>query len=117
MRFLVKDGRLIPIRGKENSLPISQIQTIPQPLLNPNFPFNPDLQTLLSGKQLILNNLPHTLEEIQTHYENGYVTYRKGIEYNRNHPICSRCGNKEAIGLHSFPARSAENDAYIAVNA
>jgi competence protein ComFA len=103
LRFLVKDGRLIPIRGKENSLPISQIQTIPQPLLNSNFPFNPDLQSLLTGKQLILNDLPHTLEEIQTHYENGYVTYRKGIEYNRNHPICSRCGNKDAIWFAQFP--------------
>lgn len=103
MRFRLKGNIISPQRDNENSLPISKIQTIPQPLLNPNFPFNSDLQLLLTGKQLILDDLPFTLEEIQTHYENGYVTYRKGIEYSKNHPICSRCGNKEANWFAQFP--------------
>ncbi|WP_045518226.1 DEAD/DEAH box helicase [Neobacillus niacini] len=103
MRFLLKDNILIPEKNKEYALPISQIQTIPQPSLNPNFPYNPDLQLLLSGKQLLLDDLPFPLDEIQTHYENGYITYRKGIEYSRNKPVCSRCGNKTENWFGQFP--------------
>lgn len=102
MRFYINGKYLVPRIG-EDSLPISQIQTIPQPSLNPNFSFNPELQLLLTGKQLLLDDLPFPLEEIQKHYENGYVTYRKGIEYSKNHPACSRCGNKEENWFAQFP--------------
>jgi len=103
VRFLVKDNGLVPQRDSENSLPISQISAIPQPLLNPTFSYNPNLQLLLTGKQLLLDDLPFPLEEIQKHYENGYITYRKGIEYRRNQPFCSRCGNKEENWFARFP--------------
>ncbi|MBY0146337.1 DEAD/DEAH box helicase [Neobacillus niacini] len=105
VRFHVKDDCLFPVRDKEKetTIPISQIPIIPQPTLNLNFVFNPDLQLLLTGKQLILDDLPFTLEEIQKHYENGYVTYRKGIEYIRGLPVCSRCGNKEENWFAQFP--------------
>jgi competence protein ComFA len=105
LRFLVEDDGIFPFREreKETTKPISKIPTIPQPKLNLNFPFNPDLQLLLTGKQLILDDLPFTLEEIQQHYENGYVTYRKGIEYGRNHSTCSRCGNQEENWFAQFP--------------
>lgn len=94
MRFLVKDNFLVPLKDSKDSLPISRIPTIPQPLLNPTFPYNSNLQLLLTGKQLLLDDLPFSLEEIQEHYENGYITYRKGITFTRNKPFCSRCGNK-----------------------
>src|SRR4051794_35240949 len=103
MRFFVKDDCLIPLKDKKNTLPISQIPNIPQPTLNTAFSFNPQLQVLLTGKQLLLDDLPFPLEEIQNHYENGYITYRKGIEYGRNQPICSRCGNKETQWFAPFP--------------
>ncbi|MDR7078817.1 competence protein ComFA [Neobacillus niacini] len=102
MRFLVKDNYLFPQKGSD-SLPISQISTIPQPCINSNFPYNPDLQLLLTGKQLLLDDLPFPLEEIQHHYENGYITYRKGIEYIKNYPVCCRCGNKAENWFASFP--------------
>jgi competence protein ComFA len=109
VRFLVKDNCLVPLRDSEDSLPISQIPTIPQPLLNPTFPYNPNLQLLLTGKQLLLDDLTFPLEEIQEHYENGYITYRKGIEFRRNKPICSRCGNKADNWFARFPcARCGE---------
>ena len=82
MRFILKEDKLIPVNETtDNSLPISRIATIPQPPLNNSFPFNKELQQLLTGKQLLIDDLPFTLEEIQTHYENGYITLRKGIEY------------------------------------
>ncbi|MEH7179440.1 DEAD/DEAH box helicase [Neobacillus vireti] len=102
MRFLVKENYLFPQKSTD-SLPISQIPTIPQPPLNFNFPYNSKLQLLLTGKQLLLDDLPFPFEEIHNHYENGYITYRKGIEYYRNKRFCSRCGNKEIQWFAEFP--------------
>ena len=114
MRFIVTEDRLIPGKSKtENSHRISHIPAIPHPPLNPTFPYNKELQQLLTGKQLLFDDLPFTLEEIKTHYENGYITLRKGIEYAGKTPICSRCGNKDSKWFASFHcARCGEQCAY-----
>lgn len=102
MRFAIKGKCIVP--QKENSLPISQIPAIPQPPLNKNYSFNPELHQLLTGKQLLLDDIPNPLNsEIQAHYENGYVTYRKGIVYSGKNPVCVRCGNKEPHWFATFP--------------
>jgi competence protein ComFA len=104
MRFIVMEDKLVALKGgSEHSQRISQISTIPQPLLNSAFPYNKDLQQLLTGKQLLFDDLPFTLDEIQTHYENGYITFRKGMDYAEKKPICSRCGNKDPKWFTSFP--------------
>lgn len=103
MRFLVKDGQLFPDAKHRDSLPITQIPMLPQLPFNTKFSFNQDLQMLLSGKQLLLEEIPFHLNEIQTHYQNGYITYRKGIERVRNKLVCSRCGNKDPQLFASFP--------------
>jgi competence protein ComFA len=110
MRFIVMEDKLVALKGSsQHAQRISQIPTIPQPPLNPTFPYNKKLQLLLTGKQLLLDDLPFPLEEIQMHYENGYITYRKGIEYFGKKPICSRCGNKGSKWFASFPcARCGE---------
>ncbi|WP_419955659.1 DEAD/DEAH box helicase [Neobacillus niacini] len=109
MRFLIRDNFITPLKDNKNSLPISQIRTIPQPALNPDYAYNPNLQKLLTGKQLLLEDLPFPIKDIQEHYENGYITYRSGIEYRRNQPSCSRCGNKEENWFAHFPcARCGE---------
>ncbi|MDP4085205.1 MAG: DEAD/DEAH box helicase [Bacillota bacterium] len=112
MRFIVSEDKLIATRNQsEGSMPISKISSIPQPPINPHFPFNQELQLLLTGKQLLLDDLPFPLEEIQAHYENGYSTYRKGIEYVGKKLVCSRCGNKEGRFFASFPcSRCGERD-------
>lgn len=113
MRFLVKDNCLFPQKDHKDSFPITQIQTIPQPALSADYPYDPNLQKLLTGKQLLLDDLPYPIEEIQNHYENGYITYRKGIEYKRNQPHCSRCGNKAENWFARFPcARCGESCLY-----
>ncbi|WP_026575908.1 DEAD/DEAH box helicase [Bacillus sp. UNC438CL73TsuS30] len=105
MRFALKNNILCP--QKEDSLPISSIPNIPQPPPNPNFHFNPELQLLLTGKQLLTDDIP--LKELQVHYEQGYVTYRKGIDYLGKQPICARCGNKDPQWFARFPcARCGE---------
>ena len=113
MRFIIKDGILIREDNEEDSLPITKIPTIPQPPINPNFAYNPDLQQLLTGKQLIIDDIPFTFNEIQTHYQNGYVTYRKGIVYKGKQPICARCGNKDPHWFAAFPcSRCGESCLY-----
>jgi competence protein ComFA len=97
------DDVLIPSSTVEGTLPISKIPVIPQPPLNPNFNYNPELQKLLTGKQLLLDDIPILLDEIQAHYQNGYVTYRKGIEYHGKKLVCARCGNKDAKWFSAFP--------------
>ncbi|WP_413307099.1 DEAD/DEAH box helicase [Bacillus sp. 1P10SD] len=103
MRFIVKDGQLLPDLTHTESLTISKIPMIPQPPTNPLFAYNPDLQKLLCGKQLLFEDLPVQLTEIQTHYQNGYISYRKGITKNGNKLICSRCGNKDQQKFASYP--------------
>ncbi|OLS37833.1 DEAD/DEAH box helicase [Bacillus sp. MRMR6] len=104
MRFERINDKLIPSLCKTNSRPISQFSKIPQFTLNLKYPMNVNLQHLLTGKQLLMDDLPYTLPEIQSHYENGYITYRKGIDYLTNHkPICVRCGNQEQHWFGRFP--------------
>ena len=105
MRFIIKNDMLIPSTStaKGDSLPISQLTSIPQPQLNPNFPYDPDLQQLLTGKQLIPEDIPIPFKKIQTHYENGYITYRKGIHYEGKKPVCTRCGTNDSHWFAAFP--------------
>ncbi|WP_066258889.1 DEAD/DEAH box helicase [Neobacillus drentensis] len=104
MRFVIKNNVLIPGSNTDgNSLPISDIPSIPQPPQNPNFPYNNDLQLLLTGKQLLLEDIPIAFQEVQSHYENGYITYRKGIHYEGKKPVCTRCGNKDPHHFASYP--------------
>ncbi|MDR4949462.1 DEAD/DEAH box helicase [Neobacillus cucumis] len=113
MRFIVEENQLIPTKSDENSFPITQIPTIPQPPLNPAFTFNPDLQQQLTGKQLLLDDLSYSITEIQMHYENGYLTYRKGILKNKKQSICVRCGNRDPQWFAAFPcARCGEECLY-----
>ncbi|MGX6445262.1 DEAD/DEAH box helicase [Neobacillus sp. K501] len=103
MRFHLNIENLVQQKYNENSLPISQIPEIPQPPLNKNYSFDPDFQKLLAGKQLLLDDIPSPLNVIQAHYESGYITYRKGIEYIGKSPVCVRCGNKEHHWFAQFP--------------
>jgi competence protein ComFA len=114
MRYMIQNDKLIPVKTKaENTLPLGKISTIPDLPLNPAFRFTPALQAFLTGKQLLVDELPFTPEEIQSHYENGYVTYRKGIEMIGKRPVCVRCGNKDLSWFAFFPcARCGENCLY-----
>lgn len=114
MRFLVQENQIIAVKNRlENSLPLGKIAVVPQPAINPSFSYHHELQKLLTGKQLLIDDLPFPLETIQTHYENGYITYRKGIEIMNKKPICIRCGNKDTSWFATFPcSRCGENCLY-----
>ncbi|NRD76677.1 DEAD/DEAH box helicase [Bacillus sp. BRMEA1] len=113
MRFIITENKLIPSHSNEDSLKISEIPSISQPQINPHFTYNQELQHLLTGKQILLEDIPHPFEEIHTHYENGYITYRKGIEYIGKKPICNRCGTKSPKWFAAYPcARCGETCLY-----
>ncbi|WP_442858743.1 DEAD/DEAH box helicase [Bacillus sp. KH172YL63] len=102
MRFAFIDQMLIPEPLlKENSHPLQRISdfhaTSPQPL-NPTFPFSPDLQSFLSGRSLLLEELPFSLNTLQEHYQHGYISYEKGIQEGK----CHRCGNDKPHLFASF---------------
>ncbi|MEH7444573.1 DEAD/DEAH box helicase [Bacillus sp. JJ1122] len=68
---------------------------------------------MLAGKQLLLEDLPFLKEEIQEHYDNGYVTYLKGIEVEKKQVKCMRCGTSDPSWFAEFPcARCGEQDVY-----
>jgi competence protein ComFA len=103
MRFIIKDNMLMADRTGDGSLPIARIPFIPQRPINPAFAYNSDLQQLLTGKQLLPEELSFPFEEIHTHYQNGYISYRKGIEYSGKQPKCARCGNKDPQFFATYP--------------
>ncbi|MBN8201539.1 DEAD/DEAH box helicase [Bacillus sp. NTK034] len=93
------------------SFPIPSIETIQGSPLNEIYPFNRELQQLLYGKQLLFENLPHSIEELHQHYENGCINYRKGITKIKNKKACARCGNKDRSLFASFTcARCGEKE-------
>jgi len=116
LRFACVNGKLVPeslLLVSAETLPISQIKTLPQPPLNPDYPYNENLQKILAGKQLLLDDLPFPLNELQAHYENGYLSYRKSILMENNKPTCVRCGNQEKQYFATFPcARCHETCVY-----
>ena len=102
--------RILLFSTDSNSKPITYIDHFPQPPLNPDFPFNGELQNLLAGKQLLLSDLPFSIDLIQAHYENGYLQYRKSIAIENHQPICIRCGNQEPHLFASFQCASCQEE-------
>lgn len=70
---------------------------------NPTFLFNPELQSFLSGRQLLLEEIPFPREVIQQHVNQGYVRYRAGLSKVNNRLTCNRCGNHDPCLLAIFP--------------
>ncbi|MFD2442740.1 DEAD/DEAH box helicase [Bacillus sp. CGMCC 1.16607] len=68
-----------------------------------NFDFNPQLQLFLTGRQLLLNEIPFPKEEIQSHIVHGLVHSQQGITQVNKKSICNRCGNHDPSLIAIFP--------------
>ncbi|WP_442596348.1 DEAD/DEAH box helicase [Neobacillus sp. D3-1R] len=80
---------------------------------NSSFKFNPQLQSFLTGKQLLLEDIPFPKEEIQQHLENDYIQYRPGLIEVKKRLTCNRCGNQDPSLFAVFPsARCGESSHY-----
>jgi competence protein ComFA len=106
MRFIFDGKQLVPeplaAGGANQAQPISLINDLPLPARNPHFPFSDELLSFLEGKQLLLDEIPFSIQLIHAHYEQGYVMYQKGIVKKANRYRCERCGNEEAHLFASF---------------
>lgn len=106
MRFTEHNNKLIPEplapHDALSAKPISRLQTVQTPSVNPDFHYSKELQATLQGKQLLLDELPFPIEQIHSHYEKGYITYRKGIIIEKGHCKCERCGNENETFFAAF---------------
>ena len=114
------NGKLVPESLQlptTETLPISQITTLPQPPRNPDYPYNKNLQNILAGKQLLLEEIPFPLHEIQAHYENGYLYYRKSITMEITNILVYAVEIRKVITLLYFHVQDAVKPVCIAENA
>ncbi len=113
MRFIVENNTLYPekIVGDSPALqPIGNIEQIPQKNLNQTFVYNEELQTILSGKSLLLDELTFSIRHLQEHYENGHIKYKKGITMENSTYRCERCGNQDQFKFATFYCARCHSD-------
>ncbi|MCU9612990.1 DEAD/DEAH box helicase [Caldibacillus lycopersici] len=67
-----------------------------------HYPYVKELQLFLSGRQLLLEEIPFALAIIHEHVLHGYVRYLPGIVFHDNKYQCQRCGNDEQRLFGSF---------------
>ncbi len=92
------------------AVPFSELPTLEQPPINPTLQYDEKLQQILFGKELLFDELPFTVDQIQLLYENGYVKYSPGICKTSNGYLCSRCGNEKNRLFAMFSCFRCKND-------
>jgi competence protein ComFA len=114
MKFLLEDDKIIPtMKFNDKSYVISKLPDIPSVSRNLSFIANSDLQKMLAGKQLLVDEIPFSLEEIHEHYENGYIAYRRGLKISDKKLKCERCGTTDPVSFAEYPcSRCGETDVY-----
>ncbi|WP_433751349.1 DEAD/DEAH box helicase [Falsibacillus pallidus] len=103
MRFIVHNETLIPepLAPKEfaNELkPITHYNDLPQKPHQP-YHFSKELQNLLTGKALLLDEIPFPIKLLHDHYLHGYISYQNGIE----NGVCQRCGTSKSHLITNMP--------------
>ncbi|MEA3320513.1 MAG: DEAD/DEAH box helicase [Bacillota bacterium] len=93
---------IITNQKSEHTKRISSFPSIPQPLIQETFPFDPNLQHFLSGKRLLKDELPFNQATLQTHYQNGYLKLDYGVYSSKEETTCNRCGNRDQSLFASF---------------
>ncbi|WP_406686212.1 DEAD/DEAH box helicase [Rossellomorea vietnamensis] len=102
LRFALKDHRVIPEPLVKEPHPllqkISEFTSIPPQPINPSFQFSAELQSYLSGRSLLADELPFAIQTLHEHYINGYILYEQGV----NEGQCHRCGNNKPHLFSTF---------------
>ncbi|MBM7606251.1 competence protein ComFA [Metabacillus crassostreae] len=113
MRFLLKENVLYPLLSREEGMPISRHTTIPHIPTNYQFPYSKQLQQHLCGKELLSTEIPFSLEELFSHYQNGFVRLNPGITLEKGRRTCNRCNNKDERFFAFFNcAKCGEQNCY-----
>ncbi|MCH1625080.1 DEAD/DEAH box helicase [Fredinandcohnia quinoae] len=112
MRFFQNNEQLLipePLTDKQDHpqlKPISHFEQLPSVFPNTTYTFSTELEQILYGKQLFLENLPLPIEQLHQHYVNGYLSYRKGIE----NQMCIRCGNENPSLFAKFSCSRCKHE-------
>lgn len=92
---------------------IFDVVRIPDIPVDESFAFHRDLQRLLVGRLLLLEEIPFSLEVIHDHGVHGYIRYEKGILVEGREYVCQRCRNSASHLFGTFPcARCGEACVY-----
>lgn len=106
MLFIQKNNELLPqllAKDERNMLvKISDIDVVHPLPIDENYPFNTDMRKFLSGRQLLLDEIPFSLEELHDHYQHGYIHYQKGVHLDGKIYRCERCHNRDPALFSSF---------------
>lgn len=109
MLFFKKDEELIPrvLLDEYDTAKLVRIadlslEELREKPINLEFEFNRKLQLFLSGRNLLLEEVPFSIEEIHEHVRHGYVAYRQGIVSEGGGYCCRRCGNRDPQLFYSF---------------
>lgn len=109
MRLFIKDHLLTPVFHHDSaSHTITELPTIPHHNPNATFHFNPQLQTLLFGKQLLSDEIDYPIDELFTHINEGYITLRRPFINEDRQTKCARCGSKDQ--LVTYPCARCGNE-------
>jgi competence protein ComFA len=96
------DHRLIPEPLLKEPHPllqkISEFTTNPPQPINPSFHFSTELQSYLSGRSLLVDEIPFSIQTLHEQYINGYILYEQGV----NEGQCHRCGNNKPHLFSTF---------------
>jgi competence protein ComFA len=82
----------------ERELPTADVPRFSSLSTSPTFY---ELQKMLTGKQLMLEELPFSKDEIQQYHDHGYLLYRKG--FNRKEMTCTKCGTTGSSWFAELP--------------
>ncbi len=97
---MVKEENLIP----NLNAPVDELlltDSVPSLSTKGTFHYNAELQKILAGKQLLMEELPFSIEVINQHHQRGYLAYRNGI--NQKPLSCTRCGTTDPSWFAEFP--------------
>ncbi|HET7577930.1 MAG TPA: DEAD/DEAH box helicase [Bacillales bacterium] len=119
MKFVLErsGGRALavpePLASGGAAVSIGRLSDYEVPPTNPDFSYSASLQSFLHGKQLLLDEIPFSLEVLHEHYLHGYLTYSPGIVEHNAQLNCQRCGNHVQRLFASFScARCGEECFY-----
>ncbi|MCA0172782.1 DEAD/DEAH box helicase [Bacillus sp. RAR_GA_16] len=92
--------------------PIGHYTSIPSIPINKQFKPNLALVHFLSGRHLLRDELPFPLQELHTHYVNGYLQIEPGIQTINGKVTCMRCGSQQSFSTFSCARCQSSNCHY-----
>ncbi|MDQ0254523.1 competence protein ComFA [Evansella vedderi] len=111
-----------PPLNHDDSLLAPFLQTTPKPIIrlhdtnwyfpppNEQFTPNPNMETYLKNRRLLIDELPFSHGEIHQHVAHGWAAYEPGITPRGRGHHCNRCGNTDPSLFANFQCFRCKDD-------